>query len=419
MRGGGKKTIRADLRKTKGKVEEKDMKKTVRYVGLATMVVLSVMLMTGCGKKVDLNECVKLKVEGVDTVGTARVEVDDDKLELMIAEVLGIDVPDDVDDLASFGAALSAMEKIEEARDCIEFIVEPSENLSNGDKVTVSAEIDEVTCEELGIKFKFKQIKEKVSGLKEANVISQKELFKDIVVEFTGVAPEASVQIRNTSKHEFISQLNFEVDKRSNLDKGDKIVVTASIPYEVSSDEYILKETSKEYKVKKVDTYVTSFDQISEEDVKKIMDQARDMVEAQMVTRKLEASLNKGTEYLGMLEYCDAINNIELQKSYFFTEKEGITGGRNHFHNDLDIVYKFDVAGMDKGLLFDEKHDYPECYIAISCADLIMTKEGKLQFDIESMEFTKGYTTLDSYYMYEVSTVKDTHEIQEVDLTKY
>ena len=66
-----------------------------------------------------------------------------------------------------------------------------------------------------------------------------------------------------------------------------------------------------------------------------------------------------------------------------------------------------------------DEENYNDCYIAISCADLIMTKEGKLQFDIESMEFTKGYTTLDSYYLYEVSAVKDTHEIQEVDLTKY
>lgn len=168
------------------------MRKTVRYFGLTTLILLSVMLMTGCGKKVDLNECVKLKIEGIDTVGTARVEVDNDKLELLIADTLGIDVPEDVDDLASFGAALSAMEKIEEAKDCIEFIVEPSENLSNGDKVTVSVEIDEAICEELGIKFKFKEIEEKVSGLKEADVISQKELFKDIIVEFTGVAPEAS-----------------------------------------------------------------------------------------------------------------------------------------------------------------------------------------------------------------------------------
>lgn len=75
------------------------MRKAVRCIGLVAMVVLSVMLMTGCGKKVNLNECVKLKVKGVDTVGTARVEVDDDKLDLMIAEVLGIDVPDDVDSL--------------------------------------------------------------------------------------------------------------------------------------------------------------------------------------------------------------------------------------------------------------------------------------------------------------------------------
>ena len=395
------------------------MKKIVKCVGLIAMVMLGVTLMTGCGNKVDLNECVKLKVEGVDSVGTARVEVDDDKLELMIAEALGINVSDDVDDLTSFGEAISGIEKIEEARDCIEFIVEPEENLSNGDKVTVSAEIDEASCEELGIQFKFKQIEEKVSGLKKADVISQKELFQDIVVEFTRVAPEAKVQIRNTSRHEFISKLSFIADKYDGLDKGDKIVVTASVPYGVASNEYILKETSKEYKVKEVDTYVTSFNQISEEDVKKIMNQASDMIEAQMMTGTVEASLKKGRDYIGSLEYGSAINNIELQKSYFFTEKEGITGEVNRYHNELEIVYKFDVVGLQRGLSFDKKQEYANCYIAISCADLILTKDGKLLFDIQTMEFEQGYTTFDSYYMYEVSTAKDTHEIQEVDLSKY
>lgn len=63
--------------------------------------------------------------------------------------------------------------------------MQPADNLKNGDKITVKSIIDEEKAKELGIKFKFSEIKKEVSGLQTAIVISQEELFKDVLVEFT------------------------------------------------------------------------------------------------------------------------------------------------------------------------------------------------------------------------------------------
>ena len=42
-----------------------------------------------------------------------------------------------------------------------------------------------------------------------AIVISQEELFKDVIVEFTGASPDAAVQIRNMSKDKILSEISF------------------------------------------------------------------------------------------------------------------------------------------------------------------------------------------------------------------
>ena len=58
-----------------------------------------------------------------------------------------------------------------------------NKKLKNGDKITVKSIIDEEKSKELGIKFKFSEIKKEVSGLQTAIVISQEELFKNVIVE--------------------------------------------------------------------------------------------------------------------------------------------------------------------------------------------------------------------------------------------
>ena len=293
--------------------------------------------------------------------------------------------------------------------------MQPADNLKNGDKITVKSIIDEEKAKELGIKFKFSEIKKEVSGLQTAIVISQEELFKDVIVEFTGASPDAAVQIRNMSKDKILSEISFQADKTSDIQKGDTVTVTATIPSELEEQGYVFENTSKEYKVEKVDSYVQKFEDLPEEDLKKIMNQAKDMVEANLKTGKLSTSFYKGNELAGTMEWFDSISELQLEKSYFCHMKDGITS-LWETKNKMYITYSFNVTGMH---VFGPKEDYQNCYIRIACEDLILTKDGDLQFDIGTMKFSNGYAYFDSFYTQEIASLKDNYEIEEIDLSSY
>ena len=370
----------------------------------------------GCGKTVDLNDCVEVKVSGIDGKGKAEVTVDYDKMETLLAKELNIEVKDkDIENIEDLGSAVDGLSKIDQAENCVNFQVQPADNLKNGDKITVKSIIDEEKAKELGIKFKFSEIKKEVSGLQTAIVISQEELFKDVIVEFTGASPDAAVQIRNMSKDKILSEISFQADKTSDIQKGDTVTVTATIPSELEEQGYVFENTSKEYKVEKVDSYVQKFEDLPEEDLKKIMNQAKDMVEANLKTGKLSTSFYKGNELAGTMERFDSISEPQLEKSYFCHMKDGITS-LWETKNKMYITYSFNVTGMH---MFGPKEDYQNCYIRIACEDLILTKEGDLQFDIGTMKFSNGYAYFDSFYTQEIASLKDNYEIEEIDLSSY
>ena len=357
-----------------------------------------------------------MKVSGIDGKGKAEVTVDYDKMETLLAKELNIEVKDkDIENIEDLGSAVDGLSKIDQAENCVNFQVQPADNLKNGDKITVKSIIDEEKAKELGIKFKFSEIKKEVSGLQTAIVISQEELFKDVIVEFTGASPDAAVQIRNMSKDKILSEISFQADKTSDIQKGDTVTVTATIPSELEEQGYVFENTSKEYKVEKVDSYVQKFEDLPEEDLKKIMNQAKDMVEANLKTGKLSTSFYKGNELAGTMERFDSISELQLEKSYFCHMKDGITS-LWETKNKMYITYSFNVTGMH---VFGPKEDYQNCYIRIACEDLILTKDGDLQFDIGTMKFSNGYAYFDSFYTQEIASLKDNYEIEEIDLSSY
>ena len=103
---------------------------------------------------VDLNDCVEVKVSGIDGKGKAEVTVDYDKMETLLAKELNIEVKDkDIENIEDLGSAVDGLSKIDQAENCVNFQVQPADNLKNGDKITVKSIIDEEKAKELGIKF--------------------------------------------------------------------------------------------------------------------------------------------------------------------------------------------------------------------------------------------------------------------------
>lgn len=395
------------------------MKKMKRII-LAMISLLACTVLGGCGTKtVNLNDYVSVAVTGVGTKGHAEVKVDDSGLEKQVTKALGVKVKEsDNNNFEKLGNAFAELEKIERAVGCVEFVAEPAENLKNGDTVIVKANIDNDKAKELGLKFSFKEIKKKVEELQEAVVVSQDELFQDIVIEFAGTAPNAQVQIRNTSKDEIISKINFVANQTGGLDAGDKIIVTAENAENFEEEGYLFTELDKEYTVDKVDGYIKDFGQFPEEGLQKIMKQAGDMVAAQLVTKNIVADFYVGDDYISSLAWAKAISEPELQTSYFYSLKEGVNAGYGACYNALGIAYKFNLTDIG-GDFFSAGKDYKDCYILISCQNMILNKNGELYFDINTMKFSNAYSSFDTFLMKEVDKSRDNYEIQEVELKNY
>ena len=168
------------------------------------------------------------------------------------------------------------------------------------------------------------------------------------------------IQIRNTSKEvERISKLSFRADETW-LDKGDTVVVTADIPEELAEQGYVFESASKEYKVEDVDAYVKDFKEMPEEGLKKIMKQAADMIEAQLLSKKLDNSFYKGDKYIGEMNHYETMEQPQLTTSYFYTLKEGVER-RWTDSNALNITYTFDVTQLGSGFFGEPDADYQDC----------------------------------------------------------
>ncbi len=184
-----------------------------RKIMVVALITLMGLLMTGCGKKkIDVTEDLTVNFDGYNGYGTAMLE-NEYAWESEALEAAGVK---SIDTFSDLGDALV----IEMA---ITYEVYPKENLSNGDEVTVIAQIDEDVAEEYKIKFVSNERKFVVKGLPEIETV---DLFENIDISFLGIAPNVTANLDNANTDSYVS-MRFKMDKSNNLNVGDVITVTA------------------------------------------------------------------------------------------------------------------------------------------------------------------------------------------------
>lgn len=225
------------------------MKMLKKYVILAVVLVLTLNCLTGCGKKkIDVMYDLALEFSGID--GEGRAEVDFENTELGFVDGLVISGDEEFE---SFGdlARLDAIART------VEFDVEPSEGLSNGDKVTVTATVDSKALKELGYSAKTTSKTFIVEGLA---VPTEIDAFKDFDVTFSGISPMATAEFE-PSREVDGATVRYTCENNGTLRIGEPVTITASVN---DKELYILEEESKEFTVEGVDTYISNPAEIPE-----------------------------------------------------------------------------------------------------------------------------------------------------------
>jgi hypothetical protein len=300
--------------------------------------------------KIDLADVYAIRVEGLDTQGKAKCELNKESLKTILIDK-NIDAYRGNLFLDSMKCSLSK-----------------TENLKNGDKILLTITYDNTLAEQLNLSFKNTQKEIEISGLEKGKEV---DVFRDLEVSYTGTSPDGKVSLINNSNDPFISLVTFE-SSQDIVANGDKIVVKAIYPeQEAISHKAIVKESEKSYIVSGLPEYVSKANQIDSKrlsDIKSMSDK--------VIEENLDISIPYFVNHLSDLN-CDPVftlgdtyshKNIKLQKAYLYTVKDNpIAGGP--MHNEVITLSSVDIIANGKTV--------GTAYILVNICDVII-KDGKL-----------------------------------------
>lgn len=289
------------------------MKRNFKTILVGLTAVCMCAGLTGCGKEtVDVSADADILVSGYDGHGTATISKGD---WLMDTE-------------KTYGQGMSLMElaTLEEALgDAVEYSISPSENLSNGDEVILTIDVDNSALENYDFKLAGGEKKITVSGLDEVEAFDP---FENVAVNFSGMSPNGSASV-NTSDSNVDIDLSYTLDKSSGLKNGDEVTVSISSYSGTDVEEYCMSKgktptvTEKTFTVEGLATYAQTIADIPDDMKNKMLAQAEDAIKAKCIWDKEGTTgVLKSLEYLG---------------DYYLTGKEGFEASP---YNKIYCVYK-------------------------------------------------------------------------------
>lgn len=289
------------------------MKRNFKAILVSFTAVCMCAGLTGCGKEtVDVSADTGITVSGYDGHGTAVVAKGD---WLMNTE-------------KTYGQGKSFMEIAEmedTLYDAVKYSISPSENLSNGDEVTLTIDVDNSALENYDFKLKGGEKKITVSGLDE---VEEFDPFENATVNFSGMSPNGSASVDTSSSKSDI-KLTYTLDKTTGLKNGDEVVLSVSAPDGTNIEEYCenngksITETEKTYTVEGLASYAQTLEDIPEDMKSKMLAQAEDAIKAKCIWDEYGTTgVLKSLEYLG---------------DYYLTGKEGFDVSP---YNKIYCVYK-------------------------------------------------------------------------------
>lgn len=410
----------------KEKISAMPKKKLFLYGGIAlaviALIVVAVIISNNAKHTLNLEKYVQIEYEGYESVGTAKVQLDRDKIQRDFKDIFKTSgkasskssykfnkkdfYPDDYDDLDDLYDMAKEYaegydyddydddddEVYEFINDCIQYTVSKDSGLSNGDEIIVKFKYNEVKAEEkYGIKLKGEEYKAIVSGLEEVRILAPLD---DVAVEFTGISPNGRAEVPNyyveAEGHEFY----VECRPRDGLKNGDKVTVSISGGVDnvqlAENYGFIVAETEKVLTVSGLGEYVQTIDSIPD--------------------AMLDDMKSQGTDYL--VAYAAkrwdskvTLNGLNYKGCYLLTRKQDSWGN----NNILYLLFSANVSYDNVSDNVDAHYSY-DYYTYVAYRDVVVNPDGSYQVDYNNCDtagsncrhefvYTDGrYDRTDSYY---------------------
>lgn len=370
------------------------MKYNKKHLIILLIAILSILTLTGCGNKakVDLQEVIHVEAYGADGYGQVNDWMDEEMLLALIRT--------EETDGESMIAALEKLELLSR----IEYELDKTEKLSNGDKITVTVTYPDTLEEALGAKLSPKSggswIVE-VSDLEEVHVF---DIFQDIEVTFIGYNGYGKPEIHVNGG----TPIGYTLSQEEGLSNGDKVTMTLTAPdggelmNYCLNDGFMVEYESKEFTVSN----------LKEAPVIDLFEDIDITVEGRSPYMSITIRGMYEDDGIGY-ELDESVCNGELAVGDTVTIR---AYGRNGWIGEVDLVER--CMENLKGLPAAETYIYtipePQEYYLMEQAQLtedVLTKaveEARDYFDAEGKAEELSIQDV-SYYGYYLQTIKDTY----------
>lgn len=215
----------------------------LRKILLFTMFTMSVFLLAACGGTQNVTDYVEVSFSGMDTKGTADYEVNETAL---IEEIFNLD--EVAQDFPSDEVAIEAYEIL----GAYSIKMEPSDNLSNGDKVKIIVTVDEKVTKQI----KSGEKEFTVEGLEEPKELTTEEVEKNLVLNFNGVSGRGFAQIDKIFDEPLLNDIDYQIENDGKLENGEKakVILDKDAENQLNANGYVLeKDFNPTVEVKNLD----------------------------------------------------------------------------------------------------------------------------------------------------------------------
>ncbi len=362
---------------------------------VVVVVILAIVFGRRSSREINLNDYVTVEFAGYEGYGTADVSFDWDSLSSKYDQKIKVDQ-------SGWGGFYDSFSELLD--DCIYMHVDPESGLSNGDEVTVSWDVDTEdldACIEGTIKISADPETYTVSGLEKGDTF---DAFEGVSVEFSGTSPDATAAIIKSA--DVPSQLSFSLDRSEGLSIDDTVTVRIS---DESANAYMQEdglfpeELTKSFPVENVAYYVTDLDQIPEDGMDKMKEQAEDVFNSIVAEWDSEERVLKSMDYVG---------------SYFLTEKEGV---ENANANMIYMVYNIHATQLGKEANGNQTEESVDYYWYLGFTNGMVLADGTFSIDYNDNITPSAYSNFitETGDGFNVITYDYTQEMpwsQEIDL---
>ena len=351
----------------------------IAVIAVVVVAIVALVVVKNQKKKVNIDDYISVEYNGYETAGTAYVDFDETGFSEAVIKAQGkklknVKSLDDLDwsDLTDLMGS-SNWDLI----DSITFDVKPDSDLSNGDVVTVTASWNEDYEKKAGVKILSKEQEFTVEGLEE---VKEVDPFEDIEVTFSGTPPYVYPDWTNNSDDDYLRYLWFNFEDYDSLDVGDTVTLTVDESEENAlANGYKFTQTSKEYIVSGVDSYVTSAADISADNLDSMKNEATDA---------LDAYFANNNSYIGN-------SGFSYEGSYYLVAKNSDTWGDT---NVLYLVFSTTVTSAESAF------EPTVVYFPVKYTNIMALSDGSQSFntygDIEGytdLEYDDGWYNVDGY----------------------